>query len=493
MKKLKKIILILIPLFVISCDFLDQEPVSYLSQHNMWKSYRDVQAGVNDIYFNFRSTMRYNFFNWGELRADNFEMKTPGSGETDKLISNILSSDLTYTSWTQLYKTINSANAAIKHIPDADIPVEEDKKDFLAQAYAMRALCYFYGIRVWGDVPVYLTPTEDVDNMQYSHRISKDSVLNNVILPDLIKAESLIKVTNRERKRISKNAIWAIMADVYLWMKDYNNVVITVDKFNSSIGTSGTFQFEPDIFKLASIFHTDLDNKPSDKNDESDEYGYLKEILFVIHFNKREWDFSSWTWSLFGGGSPGLVKLSENISAELIKPEHTNDLRLRLFTREGGMTKYIPEGANVSYSVWSECQIAYPVYRTTELYLMKAEALAYLSRWDEALNIIRENIRKRAGGGTTSSALYTSTKVASDFATLDELIDYIQNEKRLEMVGEGKRWFDLVRTNRWKNLSKFNKGGTAENPLVPEYQKLFPIHFVHVDENPDYIQQNTGY
>lgn len=263
MKKLKKIILILIPLFVISCDFLDQEPVSYLSQHNMWKSYRDVQAGVNDIYFNFRSTMRYNFFNWGELRADNFEMKTPGSGETDKLISNILSSDLTYTSWTQLYKTINSANAAIKHIPDADIPVEEDKKDFLAQAYAMRALCYFYGIRVWGDVPVYLTPTEDVDNMQYSHRISKDSVLNNVILPDLIKAESLIKVTNRERKRISKNAIWAIMADVYLWMKDYNNVVITVDKFNSSIGTSGTFQFEPDIFKLASIFHTDLDNKPS--------------------------------------------------------------------------------------------------------------------------------------------------------------------------------------------------------------------------------------
>ncbi len=476
-----------------SCsDFLEEQPVSSLTEKNMWISYRDVQAGVNDIYFNFRNTMRYHYFNWGELRGDNFEMRVPGSGETDKLINNIMTSDLSSTSWTTLYSTINSANSAIKHIPSASLPSEDDKMDFLAQAYTMRALCYFYAIRVWGDVPVYLEPTEDYNKIIYSERIDYKTVLKDVVLPDLLMAETLIDPTNRERKRVSRRAIWAIMADVYLWLEEYDLVIATVDRFNASLGAGVAYKIETSIPNLSSMFTIDLDNKPSDNNATSDEYGNLRELIFVIHFNMREWDYNSWIWSLFGGGSPGTVKLSESFNEVMISPDRVGDQRGVYYLNNGGLSKYVPEGSTISYSVYSECEIAYPVYRTSELHFMKAEALAHQARWSEAITIVNEDFKKRAALNS-NSPVYARAKRQSDFATQEELIDYILEEKRVEMIGEGKRWFDLVRTGHWKRLPKFTKEDTNGNLTVPEYQKLFPIHFRHIDENPEYIQQNPGY
>ena len=477
-----------------SCsDFLDREPISSLPQKNMWQTARDVEAGINDIYFNFRSTMRNNFFYWGEVRGDNFEVKTPGSGEMDKLINNIVTSDLSCTLWTDLYKTINSANSAIKHIPSADVSIEEDKKYYLAQAHAMRALCYFYAVRVWGDVPVYLDPTEDLGTIRYSHRIPMKEVLINVILPDLLQAESNMKATSRERKRISRYGVYAIMADVYLWLEEYDKVVATVDKFNNSLSTTGAYGFETSISNLASLMSNDLNRKPSDNSTDSDEYGNVKELLFLIHFNREEWNTSSWIWTLFGGGTAGTLKLTENFTKLFLAADRIGDQRARYFTKEDGMTKYVPEGASISYAVWSECEMAYPVYRTTELYLMKAEALARLSKWDDALSIIKENIRKRAAGSTLSNPIYAATKTSGDFASVEELVDYILEEKRIELVGEGKRWFDLVRTDRWKTIPKYTKNNEESGTYVPEYQKLFPINFRHIDENPEYIKQNPGY
>ena len=487
-------LLLLLVFAISSCDdFLDREPISTLPQKNMWQTSRDVEAGINDIYFNFRSTMRTNFFYWGEMRADNFEVKTPGSGETDKLVGNIITSDLSSTLWTGLYNTINSANSAIKNIPNAEVSIEENKKYFLSQAYAMRALCYFYAVRVWGDVPVYLEPTEDIDKVKYSYRIPMDQVLREVILPDLLQAELNMKATSRERKRISRYGLYAIMADVYLWLEDYDMVVATIDKFNNSLSTTGAYNFETSISALSSIMSNDLNRKPSDDSSDSDEYGNAKELLFLIHFNKEEWNTSSWIWTLFGGGTAGTLKLTEDFTNLFLAVDRIGDQRAKYFTKDDGMVKYVPEGSNIPYTTWSECEMAYPVYRTTELYLMKAEAFARQSKWDDALAIIKENIRKRAAGSTLTNPIYTATKTSGDFASVEELVDYILEEKRIEMVGEGKRWFDLVRTGRWKNLPKYSKDDGNGGTHVPEYQKLFPINFRHIDENPEYIKQNPGY
>lgn len=490
--RISKIALLLVLVVLTSCeDFLNKEPLGEVPVEQMWKSRRDVQAGVNNIYVNFRNTMRNNFFQWGELRADNFESKYGTADDPDMLSRNQLTSSMACAMWTDLYATINDANAAIAHIQEADVPDEVEKNDFIGQAYAMRALSYFYAVRVWGDVPVYLLPTENFNNILPSYRIDGKKVLTDVVLPDLNKALELISVSNRERKRISKFTIYAILADVYLWLEDWEKVNQTIDLFTSATG--GTYlQFETDITKIKQYFSVDLNNKKSDKDYTKDEYGSAKEIIFVIHFDIQEYPSGSYIWSLFGGGGsgidngPGSVKLTDDfISLFSAAQNRSGDKRKDYFVNTSGssLTKYIPSGSEVASTQWRQCEMAYPMYRTTDLYFMKAEAMARLSRWSDALSIINDDIRKRAAGGVLTSDIFTKSKTINDFASVEDLVDYILEEKRIDMVGEGKRWFDLVRTGRWAKLSKIKN----------EDQTLFPIHYSHIEENKDFINQNTGY
>ena len=80
------------------------------------------------------------------------------------------------------------------------------------------------------------------------------------------------------------------------------------------------------------------------------------------------------------------------------------------------------------------------VLRLAEMYLIKAEALAYT---DGNIGAIQDNInpiRGRAGLLSTTANTYPSLKLA------------IENERRHEFAFEGHRWFDLVRTKRATTL-----------------------------------------
>ena len=407
------------------------------------------------------------------------------------LSRNQLTNSMSCTLWTGIYATINDANAAIAHIHEAEVPDEVEKNDFIGQAYAMRALSYFYAVRVWGDVPVYLVPTENNNNIQLSARIDRKKVLTDVVLPDLNKALELLSLNNKERKRISRFSVYAIMADVYLWLEDWDKVNQTIDLFNTATG--GTqLQFETDITKVKQYLSVDLNNKKSDNDYSKDEYGSAKELIFVVHFDIQEYPSGSYIWTLFGGGGSGIdngagsVKLTTDFTNLFAATNNrSGDKRKDYFVNTSGssLSKYIPAGSEVASPQWIQCEMAYPVYRTTDLYFMKAEALARLSRWSDALAIINESIRKRASGGVLTADIYAKSKTITDFVSVEDLVDYILEEKRIDLVGEGKRWFDLVRTGRWVNLTKIKNVN----------QTLFPIHYSHIEENKDYIFQNIGY
>lgn len=201
-----------------SCTLLSVDPISEIPQNKMWQNQRDVNAGIAEIYSSFRTALRTNWFSWGEMRSDNFVLYQELPSEYSKLILNQMTTDLPSTNWTTLYKVISNANFAIQNIPNANITDQTLKSDYLAQAYAMRALCYFYAVRVWGAVPVYLSPVDNIKNAEFKGRTPKDEVLRDVIIPDLQLAETLIDPSNVERKRISRNAIYAILADAQMWL-----------------------------------------------------------------------------------------------------------------------------------------------------------------------------------------------------------------------------------------------------------------------------------
>ena len=92
--------------------------------------------------------------------------------------------------------------------------------------------------------------------------------------------------------------------------------------------------------------------------------------------------------------------------------------------------KYSPLTPVVSTMVSSEFLLRLP-----EVYLNKAEALIMLGRTEEAVEVLRALREKRLVEGTMD-VIPSNQK---------DLVDFVRLERRLELCGEGHRWFDLRR------------------------------------------------
>ncbi len=93
------------------------------------------------------------------------------------------------------------------------------------------------------------------------------------------------------------------------------------------------------------------------------------------------------------------------------------------------------------------------IAKFSELYLIAAEAAVKLNKNGDARNLVNV-LRARAGKQTFSqndnvavSVDHSAEMVAATPATIT--IDYILDERSREFWGEGYRWFDLVRTQKW--------------------------------------------
>lgn len=466
-----------------SCsDFLDEQPVSEIPAGEMWKTARDAKAGVNEIYGIFRSTMRENYFYWGEFRSDNMAPGAPSATNQERVIKNLLTTDHPTTEWTKLYKMINQANLAIKYIPGINMPSVAEKNDLLGQAYAMRALGYFYAVRVWGDVPLFTEPNEDYNQGLYRARTNKNEILTNVIMEDLKRAEELMdRVSNKERKRISITGVWAIMADVYMWLGEYNLADQTINKIETVKMKDGQnfIAFEPSMATWRKMFVEELNGKASDNTPENDEYT-TKEFIFLIHFNMDEVGTNgySYMYQWFTGSGNRAAVLSDKFMSNFDDKAEKKDLRKEYtaLNHQNGweLNKFI--GGTISTTLNKTCQVAYPIYRYSDMILLQAEARARMGKWEEALDLVKK-IRTRAGLNTPTSM---------DFATEEDIINFILTERQIELVGEGRRWFDLERTNKWKEVME------PVNGMKDDGNELFPIHYSHINQNP-LIQQNPYY
>lgn len=461
-----------------SCEsFLDEQPTSEIPAADMWKTARDAKAGVNEMYGLFRQSMRENYFYWGEFRSDNMAPGAPSATNQERVIKNLLTTDHPSSSWTNLYKLINQANLAIKYLPNIDMPSISERNDYLGQAYAMRALAYFYAVRVWGDVPLFTEPNEKYSNDLYKVRTDKDYILEHIILEDLKEAETLMdKVKNLERKRISIAGVWAIMADVYMWMHDYNMADQTIAKItNHKVDNNSKVfvGFEPDIATWRKIFVEELNGKASDDTPENDEYT-TKELIFVVHFNMDEVGANgySFMYQWFTGSGNRACVLSNPFLAKMDDTDKRKALIALNYQNGWELNKFI--GGTISSTLNKTCQVAYPIYRYSDMILLQAEAKVYMGKWEEALDLVKM-VRDRAG---------LTTPTAMDFGSEEDIINFILDERQIELVGEGRRWFDLLRSNRWKEVMK------PINGMEDDGNELFPIHYSHLNENPSLVQNS---
>ena len=210
-----------------SCVSLDQDPQSFLSSETFPKDAASISSVVDDLYNdlwngNYGLNCRLQRINVG---ADDVTYRAAKANNPLALIEslspNITQNDADFkTLWSLFTKAIYDSNVII-----ADTPVnaaDNSKpavalRQVVAEAYFVRGLSYFYLVRLFGDVPLQLTPEDAKKDMP---RTAVAEIYDKVIVPSLKCAVDWLPATSRTKNAAtpSKWAAEAALGDVYMTM-----------------------------------------------------------------------------------------------------------------------------------------------------------------------------------------------------------------------------------------------------------------------------------
>lgn len=498
--KIKTIAIItLVSLFNVSCDsILDEQPISDIGSQNFWKNNTDAESGVVAIYDAMQIAYNRNHFLWGEFRTDNYKVGSSGAPiDYIELVRQNITPGNNSTRWNSLYSMINRANQAIKYIPT----IIGHDKSLLAEAHALRAYAYFDAIRVWGSVPLYTEPTESVLDLLRS-RTPGTTILNDVIIPDMLKAAELMD-TPSNSYRFSRASILCLQADVYMWTQEYDKAKDAIDDMillgDHRLVT--TVQAWEDLFYNTPIGPVTPDARGKIQNGP--------ELILSINYDLVD-EQRSGVFGLFFAGIPAFY-VSDTLEAKWVDKFPIDQVGWE--AKYPGVAPAVTLSTGPVYGDWRyflsrsggydntlvNAQVAkftklnfnanlddtdIVLYRYAGMILLLAEAENRLENTDRALELVNQLRIARKLPQVT---------LAEFGATIDERENYILDERQLELLGEGKRWWDLRRTKKAIQILNpiYEITGTASQ--LTEDKLLFPVYFEHLIENPNLLPQNAGY
>lgn len=466
---MKKILLSTVLLaFIImlnSCKkFLEIPPVTAIKTEDFYKSSKDMTAAMASLYGNFQQAMvgesQFNnkYTMWGEARSDNYERGGNSNSTYAELQLNGLTAGNPFTDWSSMYKVINIANLNLKYLPG--IAETEINKalvspliitDNLAQSRAMRAIAYFYIVRTWGDAPIRLEPYENANLEASQPRESVSKIFNEVIIPDLEYAYANLNKGNYSVFRINNGAVCAALVDVYMWRKDYENA----KKWFVLLGKARTPTTKA---TYGGTLITDLE-PAANWNKIFSEPQNSTEAIWNIHWDNTKNGCPCMAGVSTSPNNTPLVidfnifydwplKYPTDIRHRATYDIAKTDARDRVWkyykgTGTVGTTTYTVAAADRDANTSS---VLLTMYRLADQYLLYAEALNKTGDKANALKYLNF-IRKRANVPEYTTA---SPEVSVSAGILDEnkLEAAIIQERQYELFAEGKRWFDLVRTDR---------------------------------------------
>ena len=538
-----------------SCsDFLEIEPLNDIVLDKFWNEENDVENIVAGCYSGMQNRILIErMIVWGELRSDHL---IGGTGVQDNInIQNILKENITannvYTSWGEFYDIINRCNTVLHYSPlvaerDPNY-TETELMATRAEVSAIRDLCYFYLIRTFRDVPYSTQPFLDELQQMAMPATKFDAVLDSLIT-DLENVKSYavktypVSKTNYQCGRITQDAIHAMLAEMYLWKKDYANSVKYADmvidaktqRFQNEIDNAGGNSSSYKMFEGYPLIY--------DSYTTGNLYGNAYETIFGSGASREsilELIFADDNTLLANHGlsflygnqktSPGIVKPADFITTDVSDASYKvfcdkYDTRnyenlYKMSASQYGVAKYVCKSGMVSISsteITSSASPSYPeeychanwiLYRLTDVMLLKAEALVQMVDGDakteandsllRAAYDIVSVINKRSNCATTYMPI-----TYANYSTKSQMENLVFEERARELMFEGKRWYDLVRRSlRDGNTSYLvqqvtRKGSDNASVVQAKLAKMdaifWPYNLDELKVNP-YLVQNPAF
>jgi hypothetical protein len=449
----------------ISCNVLDENPQSFISPTNFYKTKSDATAALTAAYNSVQQNgfVSRNYVILGEIPTDNM-FPLANNNDRIQLDTYIQTSQnvILRETWQNFFLGITRCNIVIERVPL--IQMEEALRNrYVAEAKFLRGFYYYQLVRLFGDLPLVVKEVVSLTDVTYPSRSPKDEIYDQIIA-DFKDAEAGLPptYTAADQGRATQGAAKAYLASVYLTLKDYAKALEKTTELMSPASGYGLWDNYADVFLI--------------KN----EFG--KEYIFDV----------SYVGGASGGQGGGLIAFfaQENNAVqgrgfgsfqptqELYDSFNPADKRVPVYFTKGTDNKYYCNKWIDASSVTANTSgNNYPLMRFAEVVLTHAEAYNKLNPavdGNEAYKAVN-SIRKRAG--------------LADLAglTQDQLHAAILNERRLELCFEGQRWFDLQRTDTFIDLL------TTKGYKVAEKDKMFPVPQLEIDLNTNLKPQNDGY
>lgn len=524
-------------LSMISCnDFLTLYPTDKVVEENFWEDKNDLEGVRYGVYKQMASTIE-KFIAWGDIRSDAYmyNSSNPNSSDYEEIMYANPDSTMGIYDWGSVYTTINYCNRVLSSgetvLKDDPQFTRTEWEQMKAEMVAIRDLNYFYLIRAFKDIPFTFEVISSDEDVRVFTNTSQMDILNTLIA-DLRgvagKAKSRFPKESDTKGLITNTAIYAILADMYLWRgalregrgfpatdvtSDADSVIYFGQRSLDALAMQNQ-QLTTSQFDRTAVNKNDfgstlsnallIENKDmlSDYNSQRsmiDVNSYesifwtqnSEESIFEIQFSRsddRNSDFLKDIWGVKTDKKFPIAVSLEAFKNALTKGEEKlweKDCRKWYSCQE---EKYMytssskaDQNSSMTYMTkWMNCYFDnssgelytdlrdyisstrfknWIFYRMTDVMLMMAEAYAITGNYEKCRNIV-DAIQKRSMlDQTTASGL---SDKSSD-KTKDKCIDLVMKERLVELLGEGKRWFDLVR------YAERIGGGTNPDPREPEY------------------------
>lgn len=462
---------------VSSCnDFFDVEPENGHKTSEYYRTIDEVNGAALGIYAPLAQHV-HQLFLWGSARADMVTTGTGSDAYTTEFVNNEVSVLNPYTNYAFLYQTIARCNHHLEHLCEfkttyniSDIEMEV----FYGEAYFVRALCYYYLVRTFEEVPLLLEDisnnvrivTENNDTVSLKTLDLTEEQLRAValqptekskiwasIMSDLNKAITLLETKTHYYPpynyadnqwvygRASQAAVYTLSAEVALWMGLYERASSMAEFIvvNRSVGSQG--------------------NWSSQFTGNGIDGGYSVFMIPYQYANAFETNrMQEFTSNIASDGGKYMVKpaleVVENTFSE------TKDVRRvswMMVNRQPVIWKYIgkDEGGLAMRDPY-QSDAPFHIFKCTDGFFLKGIAENRLGNPKAALEMLNQ-IRKNRGLET-----YKEEDISLKMIDME---DRLFQEKARETAFEGRRFYDLML------MEKFGRKGI----LAEKISKKYPV------------------
>lgn len=488
---------------VSSCkeNLLDTVNPNEPSTGQFWQSESDAVRASTALYSPLQYFSTYSLY-WHfatEGRSDESWTRTPALDLNQFLtFRQANTTDRSGVIWNDFYRAIFRANQVLAKVPAIQMD-ETVKKRVLAQAYFVRALCYYELGLLFGNVPLVTTLADA------STRVPQgtEAQVQAQVIADLLAAKPDLPLASEwgaaDKGRATRGAATALLGKVYMQQHEwalasaqfaeviasgqYSLVANYQDNFTDLNENNSESIFEVQFDGTSKVPAVGVDIPGGSEGQERSQFWGPPGFGFT-DVDVRPWVFREFTDRTAAGGVDPRrnVSVYSAVGTPLVYGRPYTDASRYLWhkyqndpRKDGTFFEDFHSGINIR------------LIRYADVLLMQAEALNEQGQPDAALPFINQ-VRARP---SVSVVPLTGT------FTQEAMRTQLRHERVTELAGEGTRWSDLARYGWLDSPTDVARLARADHDpdfanFVVGKNRLLPIPQPEIDADAA-IKQNPGF